>query len=103
MQIAGCDRNHLSPDSSNGPSGDSLQEIPVSIPASALDAKTQTFPILTPAQVDRLRSYGHVRKVEAGEILFDVGASVVPFYVLLSGTLEIVQPGLAGERRIVTH
>ncbi|HWF39795.1 MAG TPA: FAD-dependent oxidoreductase [Candidatus Acidoferrales bacterium] len=75
----------------------------MSIPASALDAKTQTFPILTQAQIDRLRPYGHVRKVEAGEIVFDIGATVVPFFVMLSGTLEIVQPDLNGERRITTH
>jgi thioredoxin reductase (NADPH) len=75
----------------------------MSVPASALDAKTQTFPILTEAQIDRLRPYGHVRKVEAGEILFDIGATVLPFFVMLSSTLEIVQPDFSGERRIVTH
>ena len=75
----------------------------MSVPASALDAKTQTFPILTHAQIDRLRPYGHGRKVEAGEIVFDIGATVAPFFVMLSGTLEIVQPDLNGERRITTH
>ena len=73
------------------------------VPASALDAKTQTFPILTAAQIDRLRPYGHVRRVERGEIVFELGATVVPFFVMLSGTLEIVQPDLNGERRITTH
>src|SRR5581483_9609877 len=75
----------------------------MSVPVSALDAKTQTFPILTKPQIDRLRPYGHVRHVEAGEIVFDIGATAVPFFVMLSGTLEIVQPGMNGERRIVTH
>ena len=75
----------------------------MSVPASALDAKTQIFPILTAVQIDRLRPYGHVRKVEASEILFEIGATVVPFFVMLSGTLEIVQLDFQGERRIVTH
>jgi len=75
----------------------------MSVPVSALDAKTQTFPILTKPQIGRLRPYGHVRKVEAGEIVFDIGATAVPFFVMLSGSLEIVQPNMNGERRIVTH
>jgi thioredoxin reductase (NADPH) len=70
---------------------------------SALDASTQTFPILTEAQINRLLPHGKVRKVEAGEILFDLGDTNIPFFVVLSGSLEIVQPDLKGERLIVTH
>src|SRR5438552_3023068 len=75
-----------------------------SIPSfSALDANTQTFPILTPAQIDRIRPGGKLRKVRSGEILFQPGDTAVPFFVLLSGGMEIVQPGLSGERMITTH
>ena len=70
---------------------------------SALDASTQTFPILTQAQINRLLPHGKVRAVKAGEILFDLGDTNVPFFVVLSGSLEIVQPALKGERLIVTH
>jgi thioredoxin reductase (NADPH) len=72
---------------------------------SALDAATQAFPTLTPAQIARLRPGGKLRKVEPGEILFKPGDIDVPFFVLLSGSLEIVQPGMDGaaERPIVTH
>ena len=70
---------------------------------SALDASTQTFPILTQAQINRLLAHGKVRAVKAGEILFDLGDTNVPFFVVLSGSLEIVQPALKGERLIVTH
>ena len=48
-------------------------------------------------------SLGKLRKVEPGEILFEPGDTDVPFFVLLSGSMEIVQPDLAGERQIVTH
>ena len=71
--------------------------------SSVLDANTQTFPILTPAQIDRARPYGRVRSVHRGEILFQPGDRAVSFFVLLSGSLEIVQPGLSGERMIITH
>src|SRR5258708_3640498 len=71
---------------------------------SALDA-TQAFPTLTPAQIARLRSGGKVRKVDSGEILFKPNDTDVPFFVLLSGSMEIVQPGMdgEGERPIATH
>ena len=71
--------------------------------SSALDASTQAFPVLTEAQVNRLRPGSKLRKVDVGEILFRPGDTNVPFFVLLSGTMEIVQPGLTGERPITTH
>ncbi|MBZ5552197.1 MAG: FAD-dependent oxidoreductase [Acidobacteriia bacterium] len=70
---------------------------------SALDARTQAFPILTAPQIHRIRPGGKVRRVEPGEILFQPGDTEVPFFVLLSGGLEIVQPDLTGERPITTH
>jgi thioredoxin reductase (NADPH) len=69
---------------------------------SALDAATQMFPDLTPSQIDRIRLVSKPRKVEAGEILFRPGDSAVPFFVFLSGGMEIVQPDLKGERLITT-
>ena len=70
---------------------------------SVLDAHTQLFPTLTPEQIDRIRHSGNVRKVERGEVLFEPGDTTVPFFVLLSGTMEIVQPSIDGERAVVTH
>jgi len=70
---------------------------------SALDATTQTFPVLTEAQISRLRSASTLRQVHAGEVLFQPGDTAMPFFVLLSGQLEIVQPTLMGERSITTH
>jgi thioredoxin reductase (NADPH) len=75
----------------------------MSLPPSALDAHTQTFPVLTETQIDRFRAAGHVRKVEQGEILFAPNDLDVPFFVLLSGAMEIVQPDLNGERPVTTH
>jgi thioredoxin reductase (NADPH) len=70
---------------------------------SALDARTQAFPVLTAAQIDRVLPMGKVRQVQKGEILFEPGDTNVPFFVLLSGGMEIVQPDLTGERAIATH
>jgi len=76
---------------------------PLAPKSSALDAATQTFPALTPEQIERVRRVGKVRRVRAGEVLFKPGDTNLPFFVLLSGTLDIVQPDFSGERRIVTH
>jgi thioredoxin reductase (NADPH) len=66
--------------------------------------QAEAFPVLTPAQVARIREAGKVRKVEPGEILFEPGDVNVPFYVLLSGSLDIVQSdAMGGERAIATH
>jgi thioredoxin reductase (NADPH) len=70
---------------------------------SALDARTQAFPVLTTAQISRIRPFGKLRRVEAGEILFKPDDTDVPFFVLLSGNMEIVQPDLVGERPVATH
>jgi thioredoxin reductase (NADPH) len=70
---------------------------------SALDARTQAFPVLTAAQIDRILPIGKVRQAQRGEILFEPGDTNVPFFVLLSGGMEIVQPDLTGERPIATH
>jgi thioredoxin reductase (NADPH) len=70
---------------------------------SALDARTQAFPVLTPAQINRIHPGGKVRQVTKGDILFDPGDTDVPFFVLLSGRMEIVQPDLTGESLVATH
>lgn len=68
---------------------------------SALDPGSQSLPTLSPAQIDRILPAGRLRKVTSGEILFEPGDTRVPFFVLLSGAMEIVQPTLRGESAIV--
>jgi thioredoxin reductase (NADPH) len=77
--------------------------MPPPLVPSALDGRTQTFPVLDAAQIARLRPFGRLRHVERGEILFEPGDAGVPFFVLLSGSMEIVQPSIDGERPIATH
>jgi thioredoxin reductase (NADPH) len=71
--------------------------------ASALDPLTQAFPTLTPAQIDRARAFGTIRRVDPGDIVFDVGDSSISMFILLSGKMEIVQPNCDSERQLVTH
>jgi thioredoxin reductase (NADPH) len=63
----------------------------------------ETFPTLTASQVDRIRAYGKVRPVTAGEVLFEPGDTKVPVFIILSGSLDIVLPCPMQDKRLVTH
>jgi thioredoxin reductase (NADPH) len=58
------------------------------------------FPRLDADQRARLRAAGHVRDVEAGEVLFAEGDEGVDFFVIESGTVVIVQ-GAGQENRVI--
>jgi len=67
------------------------------------DRQAEAFPFLSPAQIGRIRPYGNVRTVHAGEVLFEPGKSGMSCFVVLSGKLDIAMPGLSGEQVFVTH
>jgi thioredoxin reductase (NADPH) len=67
------------------------------------ETRPRAFPALTEAQIDRIRPLGRIRQVRSGDVLIKPGDTVIPFYVLLSGRMEIVQPSLDGERMIALH
>ncbi|HZZ16912.1 MAG TPA: FAD-dependent oxidoreductase, partial [Candidatus Sulfotelmatobacter sp.] len=69
----------------------------------AADVRGEAFPVLTAEQISRIRPLSKVRAVKVGDILFEPGDSDVPFFLLLSGSMEIVQPDRRGERLIVKH
>ena len=69
----------------------------------SVEPGSEAFPLLTPAHIERLRPHGTVRHAEAGEVLFEPGDSNVPVYVVLSGSLDILQPCPQGERALVRH
>jgi thioredoxin reductase (NADPH) len=70
---------------------------------NALDANAQAFPRLTSAQIDRIRPLGHIRSVHSGETLFEPNDVAVPFFVVLSGAMDVSRPTLDGERLVTTH
>jgi thioredoxin reductase (NADPH) len=74
-----------------------------SLPALSALNPSQIFPVLTAEQIARARNAGTIRKVQPGDILFRPGDTGIPFFVLLSGRMEIVQPGIQGERLITPH
>jgi thioredoxin reductase (NADPH) len=65
--------------------------------------KAQMFPQLTAAQIARLAAHGTRRNISKGEILAEPGDRSRPMFVVLSGSIEVVQPGLSGETLVVVH
>jgi len=49
----------------------------------------QMFPVLSQAEIDRIRRFGEVRRFSAGELLFHAGEAVPGMYVILSGRVAI--------------
>ena len=49
----------------------------------------QMFPVLSQAEIDRVRRFGEVRRFPAGELLFHAGEAVPGMYVILSGRVAI--------------
>ena len=71
-------------------------------PINTPDSQLQAFPVLTPAQIDRIRPYGIVKTAGAGEILYEPGQLGIACFVVLSGKIEIVMTRLLGKQVFVT-
>lgn len=65
--------------------------------------KAQMFPQLTAAQIARLSVHGTRRNMSKGEVLAEPGDRNRPVLVVLSGSIEVLQPGLSGEVLVVVH
>src|ERR1700752_3496136 len=63
----------------------------------------QMFPKLSAAQVARLQANGKVTRVRAGEVIAEPGERYGKMLVVLSGSLEVMRPGLNGEELVTVH
>lgn len=61
------------------------------------------FPKLIPAQIDRIAAHGRIRSVQPGEVLIEQGDTSVPFFVVITGEVEIVRPFDAYETLVTVH
>jgi thioredoxin reductase (NADPH) len=68
-----------------------------------LGRREQMFPVLSEAQIARVVALGQRRAVQAGEILLEPGVQNAPFFVVLSGTVEVLRPGDGREDLITLH
>ena len=56
------------------------------------DRVNEAFWELTDEQIDVLRAHGQVRRMEAGDMLFQQGDPACDFFVVLEGEVELVEP-----------
>src|SRR5262245_50452426 len=66
------------------------------------ERRAQMFPHLSEAQLARVASIGHQREVKRGEVLFEPGDQNTAFFVILSGSVEIVRPNGGGLEAPIT-
>ena len=61
------------------------------------------FPQLTPEQINRIAAHGRTRPVQPGELLIEQGDTSVPFFVVVTGEVEIVRPFGPHETLVTVH
>ncbi len=61
------------------------------------------FPKLSPAQINRVAAHGHLRMIQRNEVLVDQGDISVPFFVVISGEIEIVRPEGSAETLVTVY
>ncbi|MEM9009957.1 MAG: FAD-dependent oxidoreductase [Pseudomonadota bacterium] len=71
--------------------------------ASAYEREAQIFPRLTRDQLERISRFGKRERLTKGTATFTRGDRSVDCFVILSGSIEIIDHALEGDRVITTH
>jgi thioredoxin reductase (NADPH) len=71
--------------------------------AATVSRPERLFPTLTPQQISRIAVHGRQRSTTRGEVLVEVGDRIVPFFVVVSGEVQVLRPADGAETLIVTH
>ena len=70
---------------------------PAPSPAALASRLQQMFPVLSPAEIDRVRHFGEVRRFRPGEILYQAGKPGPGMYVILSGRVAVTGRDAVGQ------
>ncbi len=70
-------------------------------PADPYERQAQTFPELTPEQIERVKPYGAVETHSKGTPLFTRGERGADFFVVLEGSIEILDAGTEGNEEVI--
>ena len=65
--------------------------------------REKIFPKLTPVQISRITLHGRIRSVQSGKVLIEQGDRTVPFFVVITGEVEILRPLGARETLVTVH
>lgn len=72
------------------------------LPTDATD-ETRMFPTLSTEHIAHLATHGVLRTIERGQVLIEAGDSVVPFFVVTSGKIEVIRPSKRGDTLVAVH
>ncbi len=61
------------------------------------------FPTLTSAQIERVASHGRRRSMARGDVLVEVGDRNMPFFVIVSGEVHVLDPSASSDTLLATH
>jgi thioredoxin reductase (NADPH) len=78
-------------------------ETPAPLQPTATSHAEHLFPTLTAAQVARIAAHGRRRSIARGDMLVNVGDRVVPFFLVVGGEIQVLQPSGTAETLIVRH
>ncbi len=70
---------------------------------AAVARPERLFPALTPAQIARIASRGRRRAIASGEVLVEVGQRPIPFFVVVSGEIQVLRPSAGSDALIVAQ
>jgi len=70
---------------------------------TARSPEERLFPTLTTEQIERIAAHGRRRAIARGDVLVEVGDKVVPFFVVVSGEIQVLRPSDGTETLIVRH
>jgi thioredoxin reductase (NADPH) len=71
-------------------------------PQSVLDTRRhQMFPVLEPAEIERMRRFGKIRHYRAGKALLDVGKVAPGFTIILTGRVNVTEHDQSEHGRLI--
>jgi thioredoxin reductase (NADPH) len=79
-----------------------MSEIPTALPLTS-SRYEQIFPVLTPDQILRIAEHGTARVTQQGEVLVEPGDSTVPFFLVVSGGIQVVRPSGHSETIVAVY
>src|SRR5919199_6211508 len=65
--------------------------------------REKIFPKLTPVQISHISAHGRTRSVQPSEVLIEQGDTSLPFFVVITGEVEILRPLGASETLVTVH
>ncbi|MEG3149445.1 FAD-dependent oxidoreductase [Sphingomonas sp. ZT3P38] len=71
-------------------------------PTDPYERTAQTFPVLPEAMIERMMAYGRVEAVEKGTALYTRGERGVDFFVVLDGSIQVLDTDECGVASIFT-